>query len=411
MSSFSSLPSDILRYIVSFSDHTSWDVLYFSQVCKNWNTIFCKSSITDFSEGIECIAISPLLFTLNYIIGNRTQIIDFNRVRETNLQIAGRCPNLRCLRSKNSKFLTDDVFSEILRSCPFLSEISISSSNMTVKSFFEIGKNCKDLKNLELIFDDYNSHNFWYDEGLVEIFRNCLKMENLTIELNCHRSSNVFHEISRLKNLKQLSLKCYYINEETIGKIVSECSNIVNLYLGLGYCHDELYFKIADNLPNLEEINFHHTLSTHCITDCIRKFKKLKCINIYFRQYENRCESKYLIDISNCFELETIMICCYLTDEVFCRIIEGCQKLKNVYLNLHGLSEKSLCKLSSLKNLEILHITDHCLNKNWFIQTMNNCLRLNTILFGNRTFYLPEEIQEFENRYPKIRIKKCGLSF
>ena len=404
---FSSIPFDVLRYIISLTGKTLKSISLCRGVCKNWGEALSIKAIQEFSNGIEyieCVELNWKNFNAHKsLLGSRTRLVCFDIINEDTpplqfevgkdistsfqLQMAKLCPNLETLDDSLSTYSDKGVF-EIVNSCPFLSSVNIwCAPEFTDYSLFTLSK-CRSLKKFKLINSPECS-----DDGFIALFRGCPNLESLSLHYIYDMTNVSLLEISRLKNLQTLHIthgnygnygNYGNLSDETLIKIANGCPKLKSLQCPssdnsllevIRLCpeitelgtivSDVSLMAIADAYPNLQSLLLYKgsRVSDNSMNEVFQKCSKLKCLSLNSCVIPNsliylNLESlsiigcsismifyDVLLNLKNIKELY-IYKCHWFNEEFICNIIKRCPSLKKICTDTRFSNQKSYPNVS-----------------------------------------------------------------
>lgn len=308
------LPSDLIRYIVSFIIKTSKTISLHRRVCKHWNESLQLSAFeNDF--GTECVSYFSSNEEADTValrtLGLRTRYFDC-KTNERVIELSENLPNLKSIWISQSSHLQTFTFSPFSHSHSLKNLTLFMCNRITTESVEKLIEMSPNLESLLI-----------NDCPLVATFQNTKIFENLTrltlidlplFQINpemvlskCTYLSllgmNLTDDICRfivsLTSIKTLKLQNRNLTDLTLIEISKNCKEIENLcisknrFTDIGVLEiskscckiltleleelnltDEAVFQVVKNLPLLKYINIYH--STKTISN--RNFKLLRII-------------------------------------------------------------------------------------------------------------------------------------
>ncbi len=252
--SFTSLPNDVIRHIISFCPNTLNVIKSLPQ--KKKNTLF------DF-DGLECIDLDHEEFNKNHhLIGIRTRNIYLRHKFVNNqllqlktdnyLRIVQMCPNIEIIED-SSGFFSDEVLVRIVQNCPLFTRITIwCHFDLTDVPFIEMARNSKNLTSLILHVDDDSKVS---DIGLTSVLQGCSKIETLHIHENHFIDNTLYREISRLSSLLELDItNRIIITDEILIQIASGCKNLKKLSVLSNSLSNECLIEVGHLCPEITDL-------------------------------------------------------------------------------------------------------------------------------------------------------------
>jgi len=257
----------------------------------------CKESIEVIANGYKDILQSLNLEFCHYITDEDVAVL-FSGKREdskpnkmnmvslnlsyTNISDSGmrtivsNCPNLKVLKMRGMKKITNLTLSMIAKYCKNITHLDIQDCvNITSFGVSIVSQECKlleifNLNNCINVTNDIIPYLCFYNRSLIEldlrntningdaivyILANLSEIEVLKISGLSVNSKNVLNLLRNLKSLKFLDISfCYDLKKEFISEIIRSCSCLKELYL----------FGLISNDEKLALSNINHDISIFC---------------------------------------------------------------------------------------------------------------------------------------------------
>lgn len=280
MANFDTLPSDVLRYIMGFSEDTNRWIARVRGVCKNWRNALTVDAL-EMNSGLEAVAITNIT-KLYHLIGPRTQ--RFYGARVPSIDVAEMPRNwfgIGYFQSHLSSMLDDNTLVVLANRCRHIKVLNLNFCNYFTTNVV-LGKlshkwcmltelhvaGCRDI----------------IDETIVEVARNCPNIAKLDL-WECPHLTDVSVTAMARDTLTSLNVGgCWKITDASLIALAYECPKL--RWLDVSGCDkitDAGIVKLAQMCPN---IVFLDVSDCENITDVSVTEVQQKCVMMELFNYK-----------------------------------------------------------------------------------------------------------------------------
>ncbi|KAF7992148.1 hypothetical protein HCN44_001473 [Aphidius gifuensis] len=274
------------------------------------------------------------------------------------------------------------IMATVKKFCQNLEQFEFCLSKINEDDFIDVFTDMTRLKSLTVRSDSESGEERENPVDITKIL-NSVRDDISEIFLLTHKntvfSSACLHifpsTLGRLTKLRHLILQEFDIDNNAVMEI-SKIKSLTKLELIICKIGEGTSFIL--NLPELESLTLRAMENIDdCIINLSNESKNLKLLDIKYCSTEF---SDALKKISNLINLEELNLeqCEEVDSDVFASIVNGCAKLKNLYIPKSvKISGDALVKISNLKNLEVLDICEtKNVNDDVIIEIANNCKKI-----------------------------------